>query len=516
MKSKRRTIIDWAGKILIIVLALVASSATAKKLSQDDLANAINKGVQHMHVIVRLQQGSDQPLNYDQKSVGTSLRNKSRLVTQNNMSGAQLTIGQVAKKDDRIRLIMQQLSKLNQIGEGESFASRPVAVSRYDKDVLALTMTISELRLILGSSEVDVYENKILKPSLGSSVPVVFPGQTSAGFNGSGRAVALLDFGVSPNHSFLSGRLRRNMSACFSNRGMSSAGQANALTESLCISEAASSIGSSSGDNCSPNIFGCEHGTMMAGIIAGSNTVQAGVATGAQLISVQVGTRINDETVCGDFSITPCVGAFSFDIQEALSYVSDIAPGQGVAAVNISLATEATLQGRCDDDPLKPAVDLLAAFNVAVIASSGNSSSANSMASPACISNVIAVAATNNNDVPLAINNRSSELDLYAPGFAINTASLPANTFADVTGTSAAAAHVSGAWAVLKEKIPTANVNQIFNALANTGVPIEQGLLSRPRIRIGNALNALQIPEVSEELCFAISLENGKASVVCL
>jgi len=469
---------------VIVFLVFISPIADAGKMWLDEVEAKTQNGTRDMRVIVRMT-----PHNNWQAE--KKLPQKVSLAGKfGNEDSVDITIGQLSQLDPRVANLMQRLQGSKR---SISIGDKVVAVSQFDENLIALKVSKTELLGLLDDPQLAVYEDALLKPSLSSSVPVVFSNQASAGFNGNGRAVALLDFGVSSSHSFLTGRLRQNVSACFSNRGVSSAGQSNPLTESLCVNEAASSVGGSSGDNCSTSIFGCGHGTMMAGIIAGSNASMSGVATGAQIISVQVGTRINDETVCGDPSITPCVGAFSFDIQEALNYVASIASAQRVAAVNISLGTEAALQGRCDDDPLKPAVDNLVAARVAVVASSGNSSSVNGMSSPACISNVIAVAATTNGDVPLSINNRSSELDFFAPGSAINTSSLPASTFASVTGTSAAAAHVSGAWAVLTQGVPSASVAQIQNALSATGVLVSQGLFSRRRIRIGNALNNLGV-----------------------
>jgi len=501
--------VSWV--VIAVCLTLAVPTAIASKLSISDINAGTKNGVRDMPVIIRMKPIGD-------RSSGENLSGSSPpfIRQENSVDAAKLTIGRLSKFDARVAKLEQTLSGLSVLDRGAGIFERHVSVSRYDENVIALTMNKAELLMLMGDSNIKIYENKILRPSLSSSVPVVFADQSSSDFNGSGRAVAVLDFGVSPNHTFLNGRLQRSVSACFSNRGVNSAGQSNPLTESLCINEAASSVGGSSGDNCSSAIFGCEHGTMMAGIIAGNNASMSGVALGAGLISVQVGTRINDETVCGDASITPCVGAFSFDIQEALNYVSSIAFAQRVAAVNISLGTEAALQGRCDDDPLKPAVDSLVARGVAVIASSGNSFSGNAMSSPACISNVVAVAATTDNDVPLGINNRSSELDFFAPGSSINTSSLPASTFASVTGTSAAAAHVSGAWAVLKEKAPSASVAQIQNALRATGVPITQGAFTRRRIRIANALDFLQVPEPSDEFCFLVVTKSDNVATICL
>ena len=126
-----------------------------------------------------------------------------------------------------------------------------------------------------------------------------------------------------------------------------------------------------------------------------------------------------------------------------------------------------------------------------VIASSGNGAQANEMGSPACLSNVIAVAATNDTDAPFVLNNRNSELDFFAPCVVVSTSSLPVNTMSSSSETSVSAAHLSAAWAVMKSKEPTASLTKIENAFINTGVPITQGLFTKPRINLTAALGQL-------------------------
>jgi hypothetical protein len=64
-----------------------------------------------------------------------------------------------------------------------------------------------------------------------------------------------------------------------------------------------------------------------------------------------------------------------------------------------------------------------------------------------------------------------------------------------LSGTSMAAPHVAGAWAVLKSKKPSASVNEILNALRSTGQPITDSRngLTLPRIDVAAALDALTL-----------------------
>ncbi|MFT5137644.1 MAG: hypothetical protein ACI8XV_002684 [Arenicella sp.] len=399
-----------------------------------------------------------------------------------------------------------------------------------DANLKALTVRRSDISKLQANLNIEVFPNRWHKPMLSSSVPIVFPDKPTSDFDGSNQVVILLDTGVASNHSFLSNNLVPG-SACFSNSGNPTAAGVLPSTESLCVSGAASSIGGSSGTNCSAGIFGCAHGTNMAGIIAGTNMNSSGVASGAKILSIQVGTKINDEEICGNESITPCVAVSTVDLISALDYSLSIANSQySVASVNISLGTTENFQGICDIDPesvgqsqfpiVQPISDLRSA-GVAVIAASGNgplgsSGDSIAMSSPACVSSAIAVAATNDSDEPLNENNRSSELDFFAPGLNIMTSTLPSSTFAVTGGTSAAAAHVSAAFAVLKEKNKSLSVSTLTSILKNSGVSVSQGQITRSRIDITQALATTPDFVADDTFCIPIKTPNAKLVLVCL
>jgi hypothetical protein len=69
----------------------------------------------------------------------------------------------------------------------------------------------------------------------------------------------------------------------------------------------------------------------------------------------------------------------------------------------------------------------------------------------------------------------------------------PANGFGPLDGTSMAAPHVTGAWALLRHRAPSASVAQVLSALTTTGQPVTDGGngLTKPRIRVDAAANAL-------------------------
>jgi hypothetical protein len=84
-------------------------------------------------------------------------------------------------------------------------------------------------------------------------------------------------------------------------------------------------------------------------------------------------------------------------------------------------------------------------------------------------------------------------LSLLAPGVAI-TSSISHGRFEALSGTSMAAPHVTGAWAILKQHEPSASVDRVLTALQLTGVTVldPRNGFTTQRIRIRHALDALQ------------------------
>ena len=117
---------------------------------------------------------------------------------------------------------------------------------------------------------------------------------------GDGYAVAVLDTGVDKNHTFFNDA---NGSAVVSEYCASTTyidGGVNVIS-SLCPAGAATSAASGSGLNCDSNVPGCDHGTHVAGIVAGRPTSLSigtvrGVAPDADIIAIHVFSRGDVET----------------------------------------------------------------------------------------------------------------------------------------------------------------------------------------------------------------------------
>jgi len=148
----------------------------------------------------------------------------------------------------------------------------------------------------------------------------------------------------------------------------------------------------------------------------------------------------------------------------------------------------------CDGEPYKPIIDNLRAAGIATVVAAGNSGQTAALTSPACISSAISVGATTDTDQVAAFSNAASFLSLFAPGDTI-TSSVPGGGFEAFSGTSMAAPHVAGGWALLRQAQPGSTVDEVLDALSATGVPVTDirpgGSVTRPRIRLLDALVAL-------------------------
>jgi subtilisin family serine protease len=333
---------------------------------------------------------------------------------------------------------------------------------------------------------VQVRLDGLMRLSLEASVPRIEGDQVwQVGYNGAGTTVAILDSGVDAAHPFLTGRVVEE--ACFSS---TSAG----ISQSVCPNGESTQLGAAA-----PCDFEeCLHGTHVAGIAAGNgataNVPFSGVAPAAELIAIQVFSEIVDSGLCG--GAASCLGGFESDIIAGLEHVYGLkVGGRNVAAVNMSLGG-GDFDTNCDDEPFKPAIDNLRGLGVATIVASGNNGQPGSLSSPGCISSAISVGATTLDDQVAWFSNVSPFLSLFAPGDYI-VSSIPGDDFAPLSGTSMAAPHVAGAWAVMRQAVPSMSVDDLLAAFRNTGQPVTDlrdyapGTTTVPRIRMFAALASI-------------------------
>lgn len=357
----------------------------------------------------------------------------------------------------------------------------------------AMAMRVSQARLqrlIASQRIVGVYVDEFRETSLIASRHLI-GGDVGAAAKaiGKGMAVAVLDTGVDADHPFLKDQVIAE--ACFSSNAKAKTFQVH----SACPNGKRQQVGPGAGRPC-PKEYHCDHGTHVAGIIAGrvgrikikgKPTPISGVAPGAGIVAVQVFSLIEGER-CGKTG--KCNGASDSDVIRALEWVYQQRDKLPLAAVNMSLGG-----GRYRDacnSPYRFILRNLSQAGIAVVVASGNESYTDSIASPACIPEAISVGATAKDDHVTTFSNSAAMLDLLAPGGRI-ISSVTDGRFAALNGTSMAAPHVAAAFAILHQADPQADVPTLLAALKQTGHPVRdpRNGLTRSRIQIDAALAAL-------------------------
>ncbi len=385
---------------------------------------------------------------------------------------------------------------------------------------MALEVDQAEFDALAAHPDVtSIEEDALDRPLLAESSPLIGASNAwASSYTGSGQTIAILDTGVDKAHPFLTGKVISE--ACYSTTKASDAAVSICPGTPPSPPDGATALTTTdSGVNCSTSIPGCDHGTRVAGIAAGTNVSFSGVAKGANLISIQVFSKITSSVLCSP-AAAPCLTSYVSDQILALERVLALKDTYKIAAVNLSFGGGRYYdQASCDaaNAGRKTAIDNLRAVGIATIASSGNDAYVDSMAAPACISSVISVGSTWDasglsdtlgcTDNPSVVNkvacysNSAPFLNLLAPGSLINAPAIPGTGYSVASGTSMAAPQVAGAWALLKQQAFAASgtnllVDVALAALTSTGLPVTDtriGAGSRivPRIKIDAALLAI-------------------------
>lgn len=233
---------------------------------------------------------------------------------------------------------------------------------------------------------------------------------------GAGVIVAVLDTGVYAAHEALAGHVLPGIDMIDADADPSEV--ANGLDDDL--------------DGEVDEGFG--HGTFIAGLILA-------VAPDAQILPV----RVLDSDARGT------VSSIAAGIEWAVKNGADV--------INLSLGVDAR------SGVLTDAVNHAIGNDVVVVAATGNGARTNGVSQPAGISGVIAVTATDVAGAPAGFANGGPGTTLSAPGTAL-VGPVPPNTqnalYATWSGTSFSAALATGGAALVRERLPTAQLGQIM------------------------------------------------------
>ncbi len=222
------------------------------------------------------------------------------------------------------------------------------------------------------------------------------------------------------------------------------------------------------------------HGTHVAGCVSmATDNGYGGAATGwaARIMAVKVSRDSNPTSISHGY--------------QGITYAAD----NGCDVINLSW-------GRSGSFSQAEQNVITAVYNqgVTVVAAAGNS---NTSAShwPAAYSHVLAVAATNSEDIRASFSNYGSWVDISAPGVSVNS-TWDHSSFMPLDGTSMASPVAAGAACLLKAANPLWSPDDIMDHLMDTADNIEdlnpsyRGLLGAGRVNSGAAVGRDLVPRI--------------------
>ena len=215
------------------------------------------------------------------------------------------------------------------------------------------------------------------------------------------------------------------------------------------------------------------HGTHMAGIITG-------IASDATLLNVKVGAAD------GSVDVSQVLAAINWVIEHRNDN------GMNVRVLNLSFGTDSSQAYTID--PLSYAVEVAWRNGIVVVVASGNDGNASRLRSPATNPTVLAVGAADTRGTKRTSDDRvadfsscgtSRTVDVVAPGRSIaslrvkgsqadkkHPTAVVGGDYFRGSGTSQAAAMVSGAAALIVAAHPEYTADQVKAALIDTGTPV--------------------------------------------
>ena len=192
------------------------------------------------------------------------------------------------------------------------------------------------------------------------------------------------------------------------------------------------------------------HGTHVAGIVAAlNNTIGVvGVAPEASLYAVKVLNR------------------------KGIGFVSDVIAGIEWSIDNHMQIISMSFGSTSDSTSLHDECDVAYEAGIVLVAAAGNNGPDNdTITYPAKYSSVIAVGATDKDDMVASWSSRGQELELTAPGVDIYS-TYKDGTYETLSGTSMACPHVTGTVALILSKNSTLTPDNIRNILQNSAVDL--------------------------------------------
>lgn len=333
-------------------------------------------------------------------------------------------------------------------------------------------------RLAARREVLEIYEDIPLYPILSQSLPLIGqPTASAAAQQGSGTAIAVLDTGVDYTNV--------QFGSC------TAPGMPAGCKVAVALDTAP--------DDGARDAHG--HGSMVAGIALST-------APAAKIIALDVFDGSS---------------ASSVDVVEAINWVIANRTNYNITAINMSLGGSTKYTSACTaGNPFRVAIQAARADGIVSFVASGNDGYSDGLSMPACTSGAVAVGAvydanvgslnwsvcsdsTTAADKVACFSNSASMLNLLAPGALISVLGSSGG------GTSFAAPHAAGAYAVLRGARPAEDFEISLARLGNYGVAITDSRngLSFKRI---NLAAALQLP-ANDAFSSATAITGSSGSV---
>ncbi len=430
MKTKHLRGIGWFGPLSLLFVILLASPLMPSTNDSAILAALPANASTEYQNISSLSSSASAPPSADYEILSSS----DSATTIRSSSGNSITIDSDAfsrlQNNETVRIIAKSSRRIDL---SNFTSSQPLLLLK--KPPLPAKIAVFEA----GNSSIaqladlgfeNIYPDSQMKASLSDTVPLIGAGraQSELNYTGEGITVCLLDTGVDFSNPQLGGK-------------------------------AAGGYDFVNGDENASDDDPQQHGTLMAEIIHA-------IAPNALILPLKV--------------LSSNATGYSSDILAGIDYCTQLASGGTVKIISMSFG-EGEFSGYCNSEPVAQATNDAVAAGLLAVASAGNNGSS-SITSPACAENATAVSASTKSDGIWPGSNMNGMVDLLAPGEAVVVGG------ATLSGTSASAAHVSGAAALLLQSNSSLTPAEAEQRLKTTGKLIEFSGANYTRIDIYNAI----------------------------